>query len=474
MKERFFNLFALAASGLGLTVFASLGFFSRLFTDDYCYSYHYQQIGLLETLRGYYFITIFTAHRYSLTIFEWVIDRFGVLGIQLTPLVIIVAWGAGIWLLISESNRILDLKLKRLEIVLFTATLLFFSLYLAPNLYQSLYWRTGVLPYTAPLVAGLWMVYYLLQSGSSKYSIKYWILGLAGFVAAGFSEAGAVFTATLFGFIIISSLLALIKKEKSPWIDYGRPAILPVVSILIALVIMYLSPVNTQRQVSYQAPAAPLTALLYALKFAYDFLWLSIRTQPLPNLVFCLVVVGFSLLTGEQLNWRLKKFLLVAIVTAVCMYLILVAVHLPSAYVEKSPPADRTLIIMRFTMLAAEMIESYLIGQWLKGFHQYRFKTIANLAAISLVCLGCVYIFRASVVVLYTNLPRYQRVAQVWDERDRQIRELKGQGASSALVLPIDSQYIGGLMELYPNPNWVNICAAHYYGMDEIYAASSW
>jgi hypothetical protein len=62
----------------------------------------------------------------------------------------------------------------------------------------------------------------------------------------------------------------------------------------------------------------------------------------------------------------------------------------------------------------------------------------------------------------------------VWDQRDRQIRAAVARGEKDVLVLPIDSQYIGGLLEFYPQPNWVNLCAAQYYGIDVIRATESW
>jgi hypothetical protein len=87
---------------------------------------------------------------------------------------------------------------------------------------------------------------------------------------------------------------------------------------------------------------------------------------------------------------------------------------------------------------------------------------------------GWVYIARTEVRILQIDFPRYQRVSQVWDQRDKQIKDSVACGKEEILVLPIDSQYIGGLLEFYPQPNWVNMCAAQYYGIDVIRAAESW
>jgi hypothetical protein len=159
-----------------------------------------------------------------------------------------------------------------------------------------------------------------------------------------------------------------------------------------------------------------------------------------------------------------------------CVVMVIISIHLPSAYVEKSPPADRTLVMARFSLLAAEMIVFYFAGRWasMARWPQWLIPRLRDMAALILILAGWIYIARTEVKLLQIDLPRFQRVSQVWDQRDRQIRAAVARGEKDVLVLPIDSQYIGGLLEFYPQPNWVNLCAAHYYGIDVIRATESW
>jgi hypothetical protein len=472
MKKQVIPSLTLLVTGAGLGVYAFMGVFGRMFTDDYCYSYSYQTLGLLGTLKGYYFITTFTAHRYALTMFEWLIDRFGIPGIQWMPLGVLAIWGVGIYLLFREMNRRIEQNWSMPEMAAISALLLFFSVYLAPNMYQSLYWRTGVLPYSAPLIAGLWLLVYLFMSQRPKSPIRTLLLGSGAFLAAGFSEAGAVFICGLFALVIVWTLWMGTKGHRTPWLELGQPALVVILTIAAALVIMYLSPVNVQRQASYDKPATVVTTLVSALRFAIDFMWLSIRTQPLPNLIFCLLGGAMAFLSSQIRGYPFQKIIrFSASVGCAALFLIWV-IHLPSAYVEKAPPAERTLIMARFTFLSAELLVSYAIGGWLRSILPGR--RWMSMAATALLALGWLYIIRAGFVILQNDVPRLQKVAEVWDARDRQLRLAQLDGQTVVQVQPIDSQYIGGLLELYPSPNWVNICAAQYYGVEEIQATLSW
>ena len=70
---------------------------------------------------------------------------------------------------------------------------------------------------------------------------------------------------------------------------------------------------------------------------------------------------------------------------------------------------------------------------------------------------------------------RYERIAAVWDERDASIKSQKDKGANVIHVQAIDSQFLGGgILEWYPEPNWVNMCAAEFYQVKEIRATIDW
>lgn len=67
------------------------------------------------------------------------------------------------------------------------------------------------------------------------------------------------------------------------------------------------------------------------------------------------------------------------------------------------------------------------------------------------------------------NLPDFQVRAQMWDRRDRQIRQMASAGEKQITVQALDS--LAGITEIQENPShWVNNCAAAYYGVEWIRA----
>jgi hypothetical protein len=91
-----------------------------------------------------------------------------------------------------------------------------------------------------------------------------------------------------------------------------------------------------------------------------------------------------------------------------------------------------------------------------------------------LLLIACAYLGRAICLTWDYEQPRFEKIAQVWDERDRTIRLAKTEGHEVIEVRALDSQYLGGVTELYPRPNWVNMCAADYYQVKEIQATLPW
>ena len=69
----------------------------------------------------------------------------------MTPLTVIF-WVAGLAYLFYNFSQIAGYRLSKWLVIFVSAVIVYFSIYLSPHIYQSLYWRTGMLTYTTPLV----------------------------------------------------------------------------------------------------------------------------------------------------------------------------------------------------------------------------------------------------------------------------------------------------------------------------------
>ena len=130
-------------SGVGL--FASLGYFNRTWADDWCYDADFKTLGFLETMRGYSYNTTYTPSRYSVTIFAGLIQAFRVVGLQLMTPLTVIFWVAGFAYLFYNIAGMAGFRLSKWLALLPASAIVYFSIYLSPHIYQSLYCRTGML-----------------------------------------------------------------------------------------------------------------------------------------------------------------------------------------------------------------------------------------------------------------------------------------------------------------------------------------
>jgi hypothetical protein len=116
----------------------------------------------------------------------------------------------------------------------------------------------------------------------------------------------------------------------------------------------------------------------------------------------------------------------------------------------------------------------WLAGQFLARVIGTKFTQPSAITAIRLVViLGLLAICALPVAVsaqTYAQLPRYQRWAAYWDDRDAQLRQDSRENVSTAEVMQID-HIIQDVADLSPKPTfWYNTCAARYYGVKQIMA----
>src|SRR5574339_665206 len=129
-----------------LLTYAYGGLYSRYLADDYCASVLLLSSPTLfeSTLAGYN--TWFNA--YTILFFVQLVDWAGIWGFRLMSGVTILLWTASLVWLFDEISRAIKIRLGFAVSLWLAGSVVFLSLYQAPNLYQILYWRTSLIPYT--------------------------------------------------------------------------------------------------------------------------------------------------------------------------------------------------------------------------------------------------------------------------------------------------------------------------------------
>lgn len=229
----------------GLAYFAYLGFYNRHWSDDWCYNRDFKELGFLKTL-GTYAATGeealrgWSVDRYSMTIFSWVFNLPGVFGTQILASVTIAFWLTTIYWVLSNLAKLNKVDVPKNILLLFSTIILYYTLYISPDRFQILYWRSGVLPYSFSIIFGLILLGLItnqakvgqassltvlenINSGGlqtrptrgllSKPTIA--LTGIVGVIGGGFSEIGSVF---LFGSMTLLFLAAWwSKRAKKDW-----------------------------------------------------------------------------------------------------------------------------------------------------------------------------------------------------------------------------------------------------------------
>ena len=456
---------------VGLILFAYLGIFNRYWADDWCYNADLKNLGFIGTLKGYSYITTYASNRYSLTFVSGMLYQLGVLGVQIMTPLIILFWLIGICWILYNIKRITNFSCSILTILLSSSIILYYCLYAAPHLYQSIYWRTGLLCYTAPLVLSCW-IFGLITTQCVLEKPSRLIMSftaLLTFLAGGFSEAASAYLATSLILYLFAASVGVYRKRL--WAVRSLPtAGIALIFVILAMVLLVLSPTSEMRMARYGEPASLMKLPFLVFYYAYQFIRLSILDLPLPHLVLFITFVSLAFLLNplskQSLQYRSAIFFILT--TTVIAFLLIAASYAPSAYIEQWPPALRTRIIPRFIMLVAVSFFAGFIGSVIRKNYSYGW---FNGLAIILILFAFVYTVR-SIIITSQKVTLYAYRASVWDERDQIIRQAKEQNINQVDVRALDSSPVGNINDLkVRETHWINSCAERYYGVEIIRAS---
>jgi hypothetical protein len=450
-----------------LALFAYAGSYARYWSDDYCYSYFARDNHLPASLWNWY---VNSGNRFStllpVTIGEW----FGPRAIRFTPAVVLAVWAWAWVFFLARLAAAFGWLGPRRWLVLLGLVQVFFSVLLAPDRLQTVYWRMGVFHYTFPLALLLfnlgWLAGRWKQGGSGWFALG---SGLLAFFAAGFSETYAAFQTGVFGLLLLGGMLIAVRRRAG----FGRAAgwaAGALIGSLFGMAALALAPSNAMRQAVLPPPDNLLDVVTYSLRYAADFSWYSLRGQPLPTLVFIALVTlaAFLAAGGAAPRLSLRRAVAGIVISLAAGYLLIVCCMAPSAYGALLYPPGRALMVARFALLLSLGSAAVFAGLAARGlFPERRWQAVQVLAALLLLA-GCIYPLRA-LAPMRQEVSLLAVKAARWDERDAQILAQRSAGIREVLVRETD--VVQTLEDLSPSKDfWVNSCASRYYQVDSITA----
>lgn len=475
--SRFTVYLSLAVVLIGLALMAYIGFFNRYWADDWCYNLDFKSLGPFGALRTYFFTGDaatrgYSTNRYSLTLLSGLLYLPGVLGTQVLASLIILLWLVALfWVGYSllRTRRPASASL----ILLACAFFLYYDLYLAPQRFQILYWRSGV-HYSFTIILGIYMLGLVLSraiAGKPDRLANYLMAPLA-FLAGGLSETGCAYLLTAAVLLLAAAWYG--RRQQEGWAVKTYSTIwVALAGLLAALAVLVLSPSNDRLATMGARPTGFLNVPVLAFEFSFNFIRDSIRSLPLPHMVFMAVFAAltilYNLLAPEdgKPSWRRTGLLL--LITAGVTYLLIAAVQAPAIRFYSAPPDPRGQSLSRFTLLAGLAVMTWLAAGWC--YQMMRGKWMVVVALMFLLA-GTAYTVRL-IAANYAELPSYQARAQLWDQRDSNIKAAVAQGQTQLDVLVIDTHGTGVqdiMRSRDMNGKWVSTCGSEYYGLDAIKA----
>ncbi|NOH00682.1 MAG: hypothetical protein HND47_01250 [Chloroflexi bacterium] len=446
-----------------LAVYAYLGFFSRYMADDYCLLVNLQSGDVFTASWNKY---LFSSNRFS-NLFVLGFWELFPHNIAFVPAVHVVLWVGGLYWLHAELNKLFDLKLKFPVLFLSAEILALFSFFTAPNIFQILYWRPGQVSYLTPLVfftlAAAWLVS-LVRREKASIPLAFLFAFLAFFIGGLSETLGALHIAALS--LAISGVFFF---DKSP---RRRPALILLTALLVgasvALLAMLSSPANAMRINPENPTPTPLQVILRALGYALLFLWVSVRTLPIPIIALLAISVLLSyLIFAERQKGRLdSRFAWVFLLVPLAAYALIFASFAPSAY-GQSYPVERVRFPAHFILTVA-LTALGICGGYVLSY--VKLPAFARYVVTVSAALALLYPFWMMRQPLATY--EFRRLfALRWDEREAMIYDFKAEGELDITIPALDGHE--GTKELDVRPFfWVNQCAAQYYGVHSITAIS--
>jgi hypothetical protein len=381
--------------------------------------------------------------------------------------------------LFMRLQKKLKLVFPPIAVFFLAEVLIYFVLLLAPNLYQVLYWRAGLVIYLLPLALLTNLAVYLLDQATSP--VKKWRPLVTGLVIiffyfnAGFSETIATLQIGMLSLAFVA-LLFLAKGQTRNWalILVGCALL----GSLLAMATLFFSPATRMRQ-GLIGPGPDLVSLVrMSLSNAFIFMYITLGENAFPLLILLIIALlaGYGLFAARLTDADTDPGVLIStlFLAPLVTYLLTVCVVAPFAYGESTYPEARVLINAMFLMVAMVMLEGLILGISL-GLLQQRSPQMSPIGVrvvLLLVLVGVsLFPLYSTRKVLQSDLPLYQQRALDWDVRDAFIRSQVAQGQKDVTATAFYS--IGNVLELTPDKsNWLNGCAALYYGAHSITGVS--
>ena len=439
--------FFLSATIILLT-YAYIGTFTRYWADDFCFT---QTLKASNNLFGAT-LDLYNnwSNRYTTMLLVGVSEWFGPKAISFLPAAMITLWVTSLTSLINQIKAALKLPRHWLSSLLIASVLAFLTIHQAPDRYQAVYWRSGMVTYFAPLVFYCFSAAFIINrvyKPGRRWSLVPALILVASlfFLSGGLSE-------TTLALQIGGLLLALAATWFFEHTESRQKVLVLLTTGLIAsfisLLVVFSAPGNTNRLTSMPENPGLIDLAGYSLRFGWDFIRLSIETLPTPTILTLvlgslLAIDFFNRINQSDARFSKSRLLGILMIIPLIAYILIVCATAPSVYVyaKFGYPAARALFPSRFILTTALFLMGGLIGLLIQQALPQQSssqKKVLNLVVSLLIGAAIFYPLNSAQKEL-ASIPTYQKLAVAWDNRDAQIQAFKVGHVENVILHGIES-----------------------------------
>jgi hypothetical protein len=446
---------------VSLSSFFALATQTRPLQDDYCYGELVHNEGFFRAQYSAYFgSTACPGNRYATTMFSGIWEILFKNWYPIAAFFSIFAMIAGCVFLVKQITQQSALSFSHADVLIVAGGICFLSLYMAPNRFQTLFFRSSSITYFYPAVFNVWISNIYMRYLKTGKPINLYALAITALVGSGFSEVGVVIQLCMWALIYIFSM-ATGKGKRT-----NRAAMVITMFSFAGLLGMLLCPNNAERQANF-GDANTIGALITdGPLLGVDFIFYAVRGNVIPIVAALMVGVYAGVKSKNPFRKTSDMVTFMAGMVLIGYGLIVIGI-LPSLYVYSAYPDGRGFTEAVFFLTTVMCMFGLCIG-WTAWERLPKVHNILKWAAVFLLVGMGAYFAHAGLRV-YADYPTFRARAVLWDERDAHIRNQILMGKMELSVPALDS--VSETAELQANPgHWVNLCAARYYGADSIRA----
>ncbi len=446
----------------------------RMVSDDYCFASFTKERGWQGTMSYLYtsWQGTFSATA-VLGVVDWTVSTF----LQILPAIMIVGWWLALIYLIGQLGKLAGSKASRSGIVALATLIMYALVEGTPSVYQSIYWVTGSVTYTLPMVLFTLLSAAMIQVCRQQFSASNVgalavVLGIGSGLAAGFSPIFAVYELGVITLILLAIWYTRPPQLRTTTVIWGAAFI----GAMVGTIILVAAPGNAVRQAEFHKPSGimQLISLNIAATASYIAVDLS-HFSVIPNLV--VLVLGGWLVSREfiftgpyyaRVNRHSRKWLAICLALAL---LLLFGIFLPTTYNISGFPPGRALIIPHFVLVSLILASGSIMATTIQK--PTASGVVRKLSPITIVMVVGVLIVGPLLATSKTlsTIPKLNQFSGEWDQRNTAIRNAIMNGQSALTVKPFTVD-LADYMNEPITEGYILDCAKSFYSLKDITVSS--